>query len=134
MRCLIGPGALLFVACSTPEPAPPVVRPVRTLVPAKLQGEQSHSYRGVVQAGDQADLGFKVGGRLATLAVEVGDVVTADQLLAELDSTELQLQLSQADASLAQARASARVAKMLGAKPALALRARMFSASSSATL
>jgi RND family efflux transporter MFP subunit len=84
---------------------------VRTLVPAKMQGEQEHSYRGVVQAGDQADLGFKVGGRLATLVVEVGDVVTADQLLAELDSTELQLQLSQANASLAQARASARVAK-----------------------
>lgn len=102
---------LSLVSCDSPEPVETVIRPVRTLVPSTMTGEMNRTFRGAVQASDQAALGFKVGGRLAALNVEVGDVVTADQLLAELDATELRLRLSQADASLAQARASARVAK-----------------------
>jgi multidrug efflux system membrane fusion protein len=81
------------------------------MVPSTMQGEMERTFRGAIQASDQAALSFKVGGQVMTLNVEVGDVVTADQLLAELDATELQLQLSQANASLAQARASASVAQ-----------------------
>jgi membrane fusion protein, multidrug efflux system len=103
--------AMLMGGCGSPEQAPPTIRPVRTIVPAAMKGELSRTFRGAVQASDEAAIGFKVGGRLSLMNVEVGDLVTAGQLLAELDSTELQLQLSKANAALAQAQASARVAK-----------------------
>jgi len=102
---------LLMGGCGTPDELAPTIRPVRTIVPAAMQGEVDRTFRGTVQASDQAAIGFKVGGRLSLMNVEVGDLVTAGQLLAELDSTELQLQLSKANATLAQAQASARVAK-----------------------
>jgi len=100
-----------LVSCGTPEVATPVVRPVRTLVPSAMQGDLDRTFRGAVQASDQAAIGFKVGGRLSLMNVAVGDAVEAGDLLAELDATELRLQLSQAEAALAQARASARVAQ-----------------------
>lgn len=103
--------ALLAIACGGPEETETVIRPVRTMVPASMQGELDRTFRGAIQASDQAAIGFKVGGRLSLMNVEVGDLVTAGQLLAELDATELELQLSKANAALAQAQASARVAK-----------------------
>ena len=111
MKRLILVVAVLATSCSTPVVFEPVIRPVRTMVPSTMQGELERTFRGAVQASDEAALSFKVGGQVMALNVKVGDVVTADQLLAEIDATELQLKLSQANASLAQARASATVAQ-----------------------
>lgn len=111
MRALWMMGLALLVACGSEEPVEAVIRPVRTLVPSAMQGELERTFRGAVQAEDQAALGFKVGGQLAQLMVEVGDTVEAGQVLAQIDATELRLQLSKAEAALSQARASARVAQ-----------------------
>ncbi|WP_016942606.1 secretion protein HlyD [Dickeya zeae] len=51
------------------------------------------------------NLGFRVGGRLAALNVDEGDVVQPGQQLAGLDSTPLQNALQQAKASVANAQA-----------------------------
>ena len=53
----------------------------------------------------EAQLGFQVPGRIDTIAVDEGDRVTAGQLLARLDVTELQARRAQAAAQLAAARA-----------------------------
>lgn len=53
----------------------------------------------------EAQLGFQVPGRIDTVAVEEGDRVTAGQLLARLDVTELQARRAQAAAQLDGARA-----------------------------
>lgn len=53
----------------------------------------------------EAQLGFQVPGRIDTIAVAEGDRVTAGQLLARLDVTELEARRAQAAAQLAAARA-----------------------------
>ncbi len=49
----------------------------------------------------EVTLGFRVAGRLASLAVDEGDVVTAGQELGRLDLTPIQLELDEARASAA---------------------------------
>jgi RND family efflux transporter MFP subunit len=53
---------------------------------------------GTIAAGQEAQLGFKTGGRIAQVAVKVGDSVKAGQLLATLDSGEAVAQLRAAQA------------------------------------
>jgi HlyD family secretion protein len=53
----------------------------------------------------EADLGFRVGGRIGKIAVEEGDKVKAGQLLATLDTASLDSRMAQADAQVAQAQA-----------------------------
>jgi HlyD family secretion protein len=55
----------------------------------------------------ELDLGFRTSGVLAEVNVAVGQTVTAGQALARLDDAAAQIQLSQAEINLEQARASA---------------------------
>lgn len=58
---------------------------------------------GTLAAGQSADIGFKVGGRLQSLSVSIGAAVKPGQLLATLDASEASAQLA---AAKAQVRAS----------------------------
>jgi RND family efflux transporter MFP subunit len=53
---------------------------------------------GTIAAGQHAEIGFKTSGRIAQVAVKVGDSVKAGQLLATLDSSEASAQLRAAEA------------------------------------
>ncbi len=55
------------------------------------------------QTGAQVKIGSQIAGRIKRLATDVGSYVKAGQLIAELDLPDLQAQLDQANASLAQA-------------------------------
>ena len=60
---------------------------------------------GTLAADEQAELGMKVAGRLATIAVDLGDRVVRGQVIARLSPTDFELQVSQAQNALEQARA-----------------------------
>jgi RND family efflux transporter MFP subunit len=66
----------------------------------------TRSFVGVVRPRVESDLGFRVGGKVAERLVQVGDRVKAGQALAALDTVDLKLQLEQAQAELAAAKAS----------------------------
>ena len=70
---------------------------------------------GVVEAEREVTLSFRILGRIEAVYVEEGDAVSAGQTLAELDTTDLELQLRQAEAGLALAEAQYQKAT---AKPA----------------
>ena len=55
---------------------------------------------GTLVAANQVNLGFRTGGILTKLNVSVGDQVKAGDLLAQLDDTSLQIQLTQAKQAL----------------------------------
>lgn len=59
-----------------------------------------------VRAKQRSELGFESGGRVATLTVDVGDVVRAGQILATVDPEPAQERLRKADADRATAAAS----------------------------
>ena len=55
---------------------------------------------GTLQAVEEADLGFKVTGRLSSIRAKVGDYVRRGQTLATLDATESAASLAQAQAQV----------------------------------
>ena len=100
---------MLLTGCGEEEPPPaPVVRPVRSQVVSPTGSGTSQTLPGVARAGIESSLSFRVAGTVEEITVGVGDVVEKDQLLARISSTDYELRLQQAQASLAQAEAAAR--------------------------
>lgn len=102
----------LVSACDKPvAKTKTIVRPVRTEVVQVSEAVRSRSFSGTSRAGVEAKLSFRVSGGVRALHVKVGDHVEKGQLIAELDPTDYKLQVQEAQASLANARAQARSAK-----------------------
>jgi RND family efflux transporter MFP subunit len=78
---------------------------VATVLPTPGTWDPVVEIDGTVAAGQSAEIGFKTGGRIAQIAVKVGDMVKAGQLLATLDASEsvAQLRAAQAQQRAAQA-------------------------------
>jgi HlyD family secretion protein len=81
------------------------------------------SASGRIESQDSVNLGFQIPGRVAEVWVEVGDRVEAGDLLAWLDTDQLELQVKQAQAALtsaearlAQLRAGARQQEIMAAE------------------
>lgn len=104
--------ALVLGACSGDEAPPPeLIRPVRYVQVFATGGGRERSFSGAAQAGLESRLSFKVSGTVRRIAVKVGDEVGKGSVIAELDPTDYQLQLQDAEASLAQAESQARNAR-----------------------
>ena len=71
----------------------PVVRPVRILTIGGGGEGATLSYSGEIRAGETAELGFEVPGRIIELPVVEGQSVTQGELLARLDPADFQAQL-----------------------------------------
>ncbi|MEM9493216.1 MAG: efflux RND transporter periplasmic adaptor subunit, partial [Myxococcota bacterium] len=91
--------------------AEPPIRPVKYAVVEASGGQRTHVFSGESSASIESRLSFKVAGTVRRVAVKVGDQVKKDQLIAEIDRTDYQLQLQQAQAQAASARAQERNAK-----------------------
>jgi RND family efflux transporter MFP subunit len=92
-----------LAACSRQEPAPDPIRAVRTLTIAPQTAGGTHEYAGEVRARTESRLGFRVGGKIVRRAADLGDVVKAGQVLAQLDPQDLQLGQESARAALSAA-------------------------------
>ncbi len=95
-----------LVACS-PSPGPTAADAVRPayVAPVRAGGADMPGYIGEVRAVRRAELAFPVAGRVASVAVEVGDRVRPGQVLATLDLQPLQAQLAAAQADVARSEA-----------------------------
>ena len=94
---------VVLAACSRQEPAPDPIRAVRTLTIAPQTAGGTHEYAGEVRARTESRLGFRVGGKIVRRAADLGDVVKAGQVLAQLDPQDLQLGQESARAALSAA-------------------------------
>jgi RND family efflux transporter MFP subunit len=94
---------LALAACSKQEPAPDPIRAVRTTTIAPQTAGGTHEYAGEVRARTESRLGFRVGGKIVRRAADLGDVVKAGQLLAQLDPQDLRLGEESARAALSAA-------------------------------
>src|SRR4051794_18600288 len=97
--------ALVSAACSRHPPAPPLVRPVQTIVIRYGSAGEPVSLSGQVQAQNQTNLAFRIGGRLIDRRVSVGDTVSSGQLVARIEAQDAKNVLSSAEADLASAQA-----------------------------
>src|ERR1700674_2271090 len=97
--------ALLLAACGKEQPKKVEIRPVRvTSVQHALSGD-TVSLTGQIQAKDQVNLAFRIGGRLQERNVTVGDPVAPDQVVARIEPQDFQNALRSAEADLASAQA-----------------------------
>lgn len=96
--------AALFVAgCDDPAPAPAAIRPVRTVTVEQRAAGETISLTGHIRAQDQANLAFRIDGRLIERPVQVGDVIKPGQVIGRLDPQIQQNALRQAQANLSAA-------------------------------
>ena len=95
--------------CGGGEPdVEPLVRPVRYEEVYSTGSGRVRSFSGVAKAGVETNLSFKVSGTVRRLEVKVGDRVRAGQLIADLDPEDYELQVQDAEASLARGTAELR--------------------------
>ncbi len=85
--------SLLLLACSKDDPPPEPVRPVLSMEVKAEDQETLGRFAGTIQARYESNLGFRVPGRIARRAVDVGAEVEKGAVLAVLDPTDQQNQL-----------------------------------------
>lgn len=91
----------LLAACGPePETAEPPPRIVRTVTVEAREAGDVVTLTGHIEAEDEAATAFRVGGRMVERLVNVGDRVTAGQVLARLDAQNAQNNLRSAEAGL----------------------------------
>ena len=83
-------------------------RPVQYTKVAQRGGEIKQTFSGVIEAGLDAELSFRVSGTIAKRHIKLGEKVTAGTVLAELDATDYRVALQQSQANLQQAIANQR--------------------------
>ncbi len=86
---------------------PDAVRGVRVFAVEEAATRQQRSFTGVVAARYETAIGFRVGGKIASRAVEVGQAVRTGDLLFDLDPADYRAAVSAAEATLAAAQAQA---------------------------
>ncbi len=103
-RCKIVAAALIaatVTGCDKATPPAMADRPVRTVTVEHGAEGEIVSLTGQVRAKDEVSLAFRVDGRMIERPVHVGDVLTADQLVARLDPQIQDNALRSAEANLA---------------------------------
>lgn len=109
--------AVSLAACGKEE-APPakVERPALTHVVGAQAGDAGNVYSGEIRARHEAQLAFRIGGKIVERLVDAGAVVKAGQPLARLDAADTALQAGAADAQYRLAEADAKRYRELRAK------------------
>jgi membrane fusion protein, multidrug efflux system len=97
---------ILLVACDKPpEPlAPP--RPALVMLVGKSSANENMVLVGEVKSRFEANLGFRIGGKIIERKVDVGSYVKKGQVIARLDSTDTNLSAQAASADVRAAEAS----------------------------
>jgi multidrug efflux system membrane fusion protein len=102
---------VLVAGCAKHEPAVEFVRPVQLVRVSAGSAASMSVFAGEVKPRHEADLAFRIGGKLIERPVDVGASVRKGQLLARLDPSDVALQAEAAQAAVAAARTEATFAK-----------------------
>jgi multidrug efflux pump subunit AcrA (membrane-fusion protein) len=105
----------LITGCGrqVPSTTQEVVRPVRTMSVGVSPQSEGRAFPGQAEANEEAELSFRVGGSLIELSANIGDTVKKGQVLANLDPTDFQVRLRDAEAELSSAEANLDVANVM---------------------
>jgi RND family efflux transporter MFP subunit len=105
-RSLVAVAAALamIAACAKQEPQPDPVRPV-ALIEVTTGGTAAASvFAGEVKPRHEADLGFRIAGKVIVRSVDIGAHVRKGDVLARIDPSDVGLQAEAAKAAVAAAR------------------------------
>lgn len=82
------------------EEATQVIRPVKVVEIAKADTTRALDYSGSVRARTDMNLGFRINGKIVDRRVDIGERVKPGDVLARIDSTDYQLAVKRAEATL----------------------------------
>jgi len=102
--------AAILSGCSH-EPPPEPLRMVRTAEVRYDKTQETDRYFGAVQARYEVDQAFRVGGKVVSRKIEVGQKVRQGDVIAVLDATDYKLAVEAAQQQLAAAQAQSRQAE-----------------------
>lgn len=112
MTCgLLGSLSFVLVGCREEARVEEPPRPVRTITVKAANIGEEVAQTGEVQAQVTTDLGFRIGGRVATRTAEVGMNVVKGQVLATLDPNDVQNEVRGVEAELVSAEASEQLSR-----------------------
>ena len=101
-----------LVSCGGEESAaPPPLRPVRYQKVVFSGAQRVRTFSGVTRSAVESNLSFRVAGNVRRVLVVTGDYVEQGQLIAELDPTDFELLVEEAQAAVLQTQAQARRAE-----------------------
>lgn len=107
----------VFAGCNKePAPTAKTERPALTLVAGSAATAGGNTYSGEVRARREAQLGFRIGGKIVERLVDAGARVKAGQALLRLDPGDAGLQLGSAEAQHQLAEADAKRYRELRSK------------------
>jgi RND family efflux transporter MFP subunit len=90
-----------LVACGDEPPEiTKSIRAIKTVTITEPASGKARRYSGVVEAADTASVSFEVPGNVQEVKVEVGETMSAGQVLAVLDERSYQLNVEAAEAAL----------------------------------
>ena len=89
-----------------------IVRPVKVVEVAAASDVRDLQYSGAVKSRTEMNLGFRVAGKIIERRVNVGDRVKQGDVLARLDTTDLELAVTSAEATLAAAEKAVETAEI----------------------
>jgi RND family efflux transporter MFP subunit len=99
-------GVLVGLAgCSEVVAPVPEIRPVRTVVAEAKPIDDDRQAVGEIRPRQESDIGFQVGGKLVSRAVDIGVSVKSGDLLARLDEQDFQNRLRSAQSDVMSAEA-----------------------------
>ena len=104
--------AAALAGCDKKAPPAAQVRPVRTVTVERGAEGETVSLTGQVRAKDQVSLAFRLDGRMIKRLVNVGDVLKAGEIVAQLDLQNQQNALRTAQANLASVEAALTQARL----------------------
>lgn len=89
------------------EPPPRAVKYVEVVARSSTR---THTFTGFAKADTRAEYAFRVSGTVQKVHVDQGEIVEEGDLIAEIDPVDLQIQLRETEASLAEAKAQSLLA------------------------
>lgn len=103
--------AAILTGCGQHQPPAEAPRPVRTVELRYDKAGEANRYVGTVHARHEVDQAFRVGGKIVSRKVDVGQRVREGEVLAVLDDTDYRLAVEAAREQLAAALTQARQAE-----------------------
>jgi RND family efflux transporter MFP subunit len=94
-----------LAGCGEVAAPQPEIRPVRTVVAEAKPIDDDRQAVGEIRPRQESDIGFQVGGKLVSRAVDIGVSVKAGELIARLDEQDFQNRLRSAQSDVASAEA-----------------------------
>lgn len=88
-----------------------VIRPVRAMQVVDVVQFRQRQFPGIAKATQEVELAFRVSGPLIELPVNIGDIVSRDDVIANIDPRDYQVQLNNVRGQMDRALANARRAQ-----------------------